>query len=149
MSTAKKSANSPGRRIVVDLADVFTSIVLLVIISVPLIFVVPMWIEYVLLRIPASALRLNPIVHFGYLGAFEVTLALAAASVVIGYLFLIRAKPKAGARDEKKAKRAIREEAEIEAETVTEVEAAEDLEETEEEETEASEPDQENEDSES
>jgi hypothetical protein len=149
MSTAKKSADGAGKRIVLDVADVLTSIVLLVMICVPLAFVIPMWIQYVLLRTPASSLELNPIVGFGFLGALGATLALAAASVLIGYVFLMRMKPKAEPQDERKARRAAKEETEIEAETATEVEEAEDLEEIGEDEREASEPDEENEDSES
>ncbi|RDE13939.1 MAG: hypothetical protein C4K47_05040 [Candidatus Thorarchaeota archaeon] len=120
MSTPKKSAAGTGSRVVTELADIIMSIVLLLIICLPLVFVVPMWIQYTLLRVPASNLALNPLSLFGYLGAVAVMLGLSAASILIGYVYVIKTKPKTVPREKKKAMAAMEEEPEIEAETIAE-----------------------------
>jgi hypothetical protein len=147
MSTTKKAAGSTVKRGFMYVADITMSIVLLVIICLPFAFVVPMWIQYVLLRTPTPGLALNPIALFGFIGAVAATLLLAATSIALGYVYVIRTKPRAKPAGEKKPKPPKKEKAEVQGEIGAETEPVveeEDLEETlEEDETEASEPDEE------
>jgi hypothetical protein len=156
MSTTKKVTGSIVKRGFMYVADITMSIVLLVVICLSFVFVVPMWIQYVLLRTPTANLALNPIVLFGFIGAIAATLLLAATSMVLGYVYVVKTKPKAVPAGEKRQKPPKKEKAEVqgeigaEAEPVTEEEVSEDLEETlEEDETEDSEPDEEDTETES
>ena len=93
MSVAKKAVDSTLRKILNYTAEIIFSIILLVIICLPLAFVVPMWIQHIVLGAPRTSLLLDPVIFFGLDGAFWITLLLGLVSFSIGYLFISRSKP--------------------------------------------------------
>ncbi|MFW9832568.1 MAG: hypothetical protein ACFFEK_01100 [Candidatus Thorarchaeota archaeon] len=92
LSVAKKAVDSTFRKILKYTAEIIASIFLLVIICIPLVFVIPMWLEHIVLGIPRAELVFDPVHLFGFGGAFWLTLFLGLVSFVLGYLFIIRMK---------------------------------------------------------
>jgi len=144
MSAAKNLVGSAAKRIFTYVAEIIMSAVLLVVICLPLAFAIPMWIQYIIFRVPAASLALNPVSWFGFFGTLAIMVLLAAASVIVGYMYVIAVKPKTRSAEERKGRPPKEEKVEIEAETlVEEEEIAADVEETaEEEETEGLEADE-------
>jgi hypothetical protein len=93
MSVAKKAVDSVLKRILIYTAEIIASIVLLVIISLPMVFMIPMWIQIVLLHTPVANLAVNPIVWFGSAGSFALTIGLGIVSFVLGYPYLLKLVP--------------------------------------------------------
>jgi hypothetical protein len=93
LSVAKKAVDSTFRKILNYTTEIIASIFLLVIICIPLVFVVPMWLQYIALGRPRAELVLDPVHLFGFGGAFWLTLLLGLVSFVLGYLFILRMKP--------------------------------------------------------
>lgn len=69
------------------------SIILLVIICIPLVFVIPMWFETIVLGAPRADLALDPVHWFGFDGASWFTFALFLVSFGIGYFYILKLKP--------------------------------------------------------
>ncbi len=152
LSVAKKAVDSTLRRILNYTAEIFMSIILLVLISIPLVFVIPMWFQFVVLGTPRTEVALNPLVWFGFDGALWLTLLLGLISFAITYFaFILKMKPGVGISEEPESieeedepieeedveteDEEVEEEIEIEEEEVEEVEE-EEVEEVEEEEVE-------------
>jgi len=93
LSVAKKAVDSTLRRILNYTAEIIMSIILLVLICIPLVFVIPMWFQHVVLGISRTELALDPVVWFGLDGAFWLTLLLSLASFFIAYVYLLKMKP--------------------------------------------------------
>ena len=104
------------------------SIILLILICLPLVFVVPMWLQYIVLGVPRTELALDPVHMFGIHLAFWLTLLLGLVSFVLGYAYIIRLKPGKSADEE------LEEEEDEEEEKEVEEDEAETLEEEQEEE---------------
>jgi len=101
LSVAKKAVNSTLRRIVNYTAEIFMSIILLVLICIPLVFVIPMWLQYVVLGTPRTEVALNPLRWFGLDGALWLTLLLGLISFSITYFaFILKMKPGVGVSEE-------------------------------------------------
>lgn len=90
MSSAKKAIDSTVKRILVYTAEIIMSVVLLVIICLPLAFVVPMWIQRIVLGVPASNLAVNPVSWFGLMGAVVITCLLAIAGALVAIVYTQR-----------------------------------------------------------
>jgi hypothetical protein len=90
LSVAKKAVDSTIRKILSYTAEIVLSIILLIIICLPLVFVVPMWLEHVLLGVPRGSLLLDPVVLLGLDGTFWVTSLLGLISIALGFLFVRR-----------------------------------------------------------
>ena len=93
MSVAKKAVDSTLRRILSYTAEIIISIILLVVICIPLIFVIPMWFQFVVLGAPRTGLALDPLVWFGLDGAFFLTLLLGFISFAAAYVYILKMKP--------------------------------------------------------
>lgn len=85
MAMAKKAVDSTIKRILIHTAEIMLSIVLLIEIFLPVIFVAPVWIEQVVFGTPSGSAIFNPIAWFGVNGTIVVLLALALVSMLIGY----------------------------------------------------------------
>jgi hypothetical protein len=90
MSSAKQVVDSTIRRILKYTSEILISIILLVIISLPLAFAVPMWVQEIVFDVSPSNLVVNPIAWFGAFTTFGITLGLGIVSFVLGYLFLFK-----------------------------------------------------------
>jgi hypothetical protein len=134
LSVAKKAVDSTFRKILNYTTEIIASILLLVIICIPLVFVVPMWLQHIVLGIPRAELALDPIHLLGFGGAFWLTLLLGLVSFALGYLFILRMKPGIVSEDEQEDEEEPDEEYEVAEEEEEEEEEAEP--EVEEEETE-------------
>ena len=93
LALAKKAVDSTLKRILVYTAEIIASIILLVVISIPLAFTVPMWIQRVALGTPIADLWVNPALWFGATGAVIVTIILAVVSLVFGYPYVMKLIP--------------------------------------------------------
>ncbi len=93
LSVAKKAVDSTIRRILNYTAEIFLSIILLVLICIPLAFVIPMWFQVVVLGTPRAAVALDPVRWFGIDGSFWFTLLLSLVSFFVAYVFLLKLKP--------------------------------------------------------
>ncbi len=93
MSVAKKAVDSVLKKTLVYTAEIIASILLLIIISLPMVFMIPMWMQIVLFHTPVADLLANPIVLFGSAGSFAVTVGLCVVSFVIGYPYLLKLIP--------------------------------------------------------
>jgi len=69
------------------------SIILLVVICIPLVFVIPMWLQTIALGIPRTELALDPARWIGSDGSFWLTLLLGLVSFALGYVYIIKMKP--------------------------------------------------------
>jgi len=85
MTLAKRAVDSTLKKILLHAGEIVASIILLVIICLPLVFVIPMWLQEFGLETPVSGLLVNPVVWFGIAGAIVVTMTIAIASGVLGY----------------------------------------------------------------
>ena len=85
MAVARKAVDSTLRRLLRYTGEITLSIILLVIVCLPLVFVVPMWIQQIGLGADPSQLAVNPVAWFGSAGAVIVTTILAIVSGLIGY----------------------------------------------------------------
>ncbi len=101
MSSAKQAVDSTIKRILIHMAEIIVSIVLLVIISIPLVFVIPMWFQQVALGASSSSLAVDPVAWFGVLGAVGVTTLLAIGSLVLGYIYVMGLSSRVVAREKK------------------------------------------------
>ncbi|MHA1863293.1 MAG: hypothetical protein ACTSWA_05960 [Candidatus Thorarchaeota archaeon] len=90
---AKKAVDSTFKRILNYTAEIIISIILLVTISIPLAFTIPMWFEHVFFNVPRTELTINPANWFGLDGTLWITLLLALASFTLAYLYIIKLKP--------------------------------------------------------
>ncbi len=61
--------------------------------DIPLLFVIPMWFQFVVLGAPRTGLALDPLVWFGLDGAFWLTLLLGFISFVVAYVYILKMKP--------------------------------------------------------
>ncbi len=93
MSIAKKAVDSTLKRILKYTAEIIASIFLLILISLPLAFVVPMWIQRVVLGTPANELFVNPAAWFGSAMYVLIVVGLGAVSFIFGYPFLLKLIP--------------------------------------------------------
>jgi hypothetical protein len=98
---AKKAVDSTIRKILSYTAEIILSIILLIIICLPLVFVVPMWLQHVLLGVPRGSLLLDPVALFGLDGAFWVTSLLGLISVGLGFLFVSRSESRVAEGEDK------------------------------------------------
>ena len=69
------------------------SIILLVIICIPLVFIIPMWFEIFVLGASRAELAIDPVRWFGFDGASWLTLLLVLVSFGIGYFYILKLKP--------------------------------------------------------
>ncbi len=69
------------------------SIILLVLICIPLVFVIPMWFQTIGLGIPRTELALDPVQWFGTDGAAWLTLLLGLVSFTLAYAYILKLKP--------------------------------------------------------
>jgi hypothetical protein len=140
LSVARKAVDSTLRRILSYTTEIIMSIVLLVVICIPLAFVVPMWLQLILLNRPRNNLALDPVRWFRLDGAVWLTLLLGLVSFVLGYFIIYKLKPGISSEENLEAEKKIEdeeddeleldmEEKELEAETEEE-ESAEELETT-------------------
>ena len=93
MSSAKKVVDSTIRKLLRYTAEIILSIILLILISLPLAFTVPMWVQEIVFDVPSSDLLVNPIAWFGASATFGVTIGLGIFSFVLAYLFLNKMIP--------------------------------------------------------
>lgn len=93
MSVAKKAVDSVLKRILVYTAEIIASIILLIIICLPMVFMIPMWLQIVLFHTSVADLVANPIVLFGSAGSFAITVGLGIVSFVLGYPYLLKLIP--------------------------------------------------------
>jgi hypothetical protein len=93
VSSAKRAVDSTIRRILKYTSEIIISIVLLILLSLPLAFAVPMWIQEVVFDVPSSNLIVNPIAWFGVSATFGLTIALGIFSFFLGYLFMHKITP--------------------------------------------------------
>ena len=93
LSQARKAVDSTFRKLLNYTAEIILSIILLVLICIPLGFVVPMWLQFVVLGRPRTELALDPVRWFGVDGAFWLTLLLSLVSFFVAYVFILRLKP--------------------------------------------------------
>ena len=93
LSVAKKAVDSTVRRILNYTAEIIMSIILLVIICIPLVFVIPMWFQNIALGIPRTELALDPVHLVGLDGALWLTLLLGLVSFAIAYGYILKLKP--------------------------------------------------------
>ncbi|MCF2136249.1 MAG: hypothetical protein K9W43_03330 [Candidatus Thorarchaeota archaeon] len=89
MSSAKQAVDSTIKRVLIHMAEIIASIILLVIISLPLIFVIPMWFQEVAFGTTIANLAVNPVTWFGLFGAVGVTALIAIVSLIIGYAYVM------------------------------------------------------------
>ena len=101
MSVAKKAVDSTIRKILSYTAEIILSIILLIIICLPLVFVVPMWLQHVLLGVPRGSLLLDPVALFGLDGAFWITSLLGLISIGLGFLFVSRSESRVAEGEDK------------------------------------------------
>jgi hypothetical protein len=85
--------DSTIRRILKYTSEILISIILLILISLPLVFTVPMWVQEIVLGVPSENLAVNPIAWFGAFTTFVITIGLGILSFILGYLFLYRFIP--------------------------------------------------------
>jgi hypothetical protein len=97
---AKKAVDSTLRRILNYTAEILISIILLITISIPLAFTIPMWFQYVFFNVPRTELTINPAEWWGLDGAFWVTVFLGLVSIGIGYLYIMKMNPGVTGDDE-------------------------------------------------
>jgi len=97
---AKKAVDSTLKRILNYTAEIIISIILLVTISIPLAFTIPMWFEHVFFNVPRTELAINPANWWGLDGTLWVTLFLGLVSLTIGYLYIIKLNPGDSSDDE-------------------------------------------------
>jgi len=121
LSSAKKAVDSTVKRILLHMAEIVMSVILLVIICLPLVFVIPMWFQQIILGASPEALAVNPVAWFGAYGAFAVTVGLAVLSLIIGYGYIRSISPKPSSEEEVSEAEAVEEaveaiEEEVEAE---------------------------------
>lgn len=93
MSVAKKAVDSVLKRILIYTAEIIASIILLVIICLPMVFLIPMWLQTVLFHTSVGDLVGNPIVLFGSAGSFGITVGLGIVTFVLGYPYLLKLIP--------------------------------------------------------
>lgn len=93
MSKAKNAIDSTFRRILAYTYEIILSAIILVIICLPLAFVVPMWVQHVLLGTPMSDLLVNPNAWFGSGGAFWITIFLGIVAIALGYVMVLKLSP--------------------------------------------------------
>jgi len=93
LSKAKNAIDSTFRRILAYTYEIILSAIILVIICLPLAFVVPMWVQHVLLGTPMSDLLVNPNAWFGSGGAFWITIFLGIAAIALGYVMVLKLSP--------------------------------------------------------
>ena len=93
MSVAKKAVDSTLRRILNYTAEIVMSIILLIIICIPLVFVIPMWFETVVFGAQRADLALDPVRWFGFAGASWLTFFLVLVSFGVGYFYIHKLKP--------------------------------------------------------
>jgi len=86
------------------------SIVLLVVICIPLAFVVPMWLQLILLGRPRNNLALDPVRWFRLDGAVWLTLLLGLVSFVLGYFIIYKLKPGISSEEDLEAEKKIEDE---------------------------------------
>jgi TRAP-type C4-dicarboxylate transport system permease small subunit len=90
---ARKAVDSTLRRILNYTTEIIMSIILLVIICIPLVFVIPMWFQTIAFGLPRNELALDPVRWVGTDGAFWITLLLGLVSFMISYIYILRLKP--------------------------------------------------------
>ncbi|MHA2113903.1 MAG: hypothetical protein ACXABM_00265 [Candidatus Thorarchaeota archaeon] len=138
---AKKAVDSTLRRILNYTAEIIMSIILLVLISIPLALVIPMWFQHVVLGVPRTELALDPVVWFDLDGAFWLTLLMSLVSFFITYVYILKMKPGVSTlaepepiEEEDEDEPSVDEIEEVEEEEIEEEEEEEEIEEEEEEE---------------
>ncbi|TFG34388.1 hypothetical protein EU527_03515 [Candidatus Thorarchaeota archaeon] len=125
---AKKAVDSTLKRILNYTAEIIMSIILLIFISIPLIFAIPMWFQSVLFGVSRPELSINPIAWFGLDGAILITLLLGLISFSMSYVYILKMKPGFVSSDVKETV----EKEDLEEESVDFEEALEDIEDDEE-----------------
>ena len=100
MSSAKRVVDSTIRRILKYTTEILLAFILLVLISLPLVFTVPMWVQEVVFDVPSSNLIVNPIAWFGAFVTLGITIILGVLSIIFGYLFLYKIVPQAKSKKE-------------------------------------------------
>ncbi len=93
LSKAKNAIDSTFRRILAYTYEIILSAIILVIITLPLAFTVPMWVQHVLLDTPLSDLLVNPNAWFGSGGTFWVTIFLGIVAFALGYVMVLKLSP--------------------------------------------------------
>ncbi|MHA2352178.1 MAG: hypothetical protein ACXABX_03575, partial [Candidatus Thorarchaeota archaeon] len=115
------------RRILNYTAEIILSIILLVLICIPLVFVIPMWFQHIVLGLPRAELALDPVHWFGLDGATWLTLLFGLVSFALSYVFILRLKPGTITEDEPEEEEPQDEEDEEELEVDEEEEIEEEL----------------------
>ncbi len=110
LSVARKAVDSTLRRILSYTTEIIMSIVLLVVICIPLAFVVPMWLQLILLGRPRNNLALDPVRWFRLDGAVWLTLLLGLVSFVLGYFIIYKLKPGISSEEDLEAEKKIEDE---------------------------------------
>jgi len=93
LSKAKNAIDSTFRRILAYTYEIVLSAIILVIITLPLVFTVPMWVQHVLLGTPLSNLLINPNAWFGSGGTFWITILLGIVAFALGYVMVLKLSP--------------------------------------------------------
>lgn len=82
-SVAKKAVDSTLRKIATYTAEIFASIIILILICLPLSFAVVGWIQHVLYDVPLGDVALRPVAMFGVMGTALVTIGLGILSFIL------------------------------------------------------------------
>jgi energy-converting hydrogenase Eha subunit A len=90
MSDTLSRVKESVKRILMYTAEIIASIILLVLVSLPLVFVVPMWIESVVFGTPIGDLAINPVQWFGAHLTFWIEVGLALFSFLLLQAYLVR-----------------------------------------------------------
>lgn len=90
MSDTLSRVKESVKRILMYTAEIIASIILLVLVSLPLVFVVPMWIESVVFGTAIGDLVINPVQWFGANLTFWIEVGLALFSFLLLQAYLVR-----------------------------------------------------------
>ncbi len=85
MAIAKKAVDSTIKRLLIHTAEILLSIVILIEICLPILFVAPMWIEQIVFGTPTESTIYNPVAWFGLNATLTIVLALTLVSLLMGY----------------------------------------------------------------
>lgn len=90
MSDTLSRVKDSIKRVLMYTAEIIASVVLLVLVSLPLVFIVPMWIESVVFGTAIGDLAINPVRWFGAHLTFWIEVGLAMFSFLLLQAYLVR-----------------------------------------------------------
>lgn len=88
MTIARKAVDSTLKKILLHAGEIIGSVILLIIICLPLVFVIPMWLQQIGFETSVPDLLVNPVAWLGIAGAIAVTMVVAIASAILGYAYV-------------------------------------------------------------